>query len=72
MKRVHKEFPNLFEHIELSMDITACHLNGNKLRLEDLFNADEFNFSHDILGISMNINRETGKLNNCFVPRFSA
>ena len=56
---------------ELMMDIEAVHCNGNPLRLDALLSADEFNFSHDIVGIRNNLNRETGKLENCFVPRYS-
>jgi hypothetical protein len=58
--------------LALEMDITATHKNGNPLRLAELLAADEFNFWHDINGIQNNINRKTGKLENCFVPRFSA
>jgi len=58
--------------LSLNMDITACHCNGNKLRLNELLKADTYNFAHDICGIVGNINRETGKLENCFLPRFSA
>lgn len=57
--------------LSLGMDITACHCNGNPLRLSDLLNADDFDFLHDIFGITMHLNRETRKLENCFVPRFS-
>lgn len=53
------------------MNITACHANGNPLRLEDLLEADDFNFGHDISGIDHHINRNTGKLENHFRPRFS-
>lgn len=56
---------------DFSMDITACHCNGNPLRLADLLAADDFNFAHDINGIRRNLNRDTGKLMNCFSPRFS-
>jgi hypothetical protein len=54
-----------------TMDITACHLNGCPLKLEDLFKSDEENFLHDVCGISRHINRRTGKLLHCFLPRFS-
>ena len=54
------------------MDITATHANGNPLRLFDLAAADEFNFAHDVFGIRRHINRETGKLEDFFRPRFSA
>lgn len=55
----------------LHMDITACHKNGNPLKLEELLNVDDFNFCHDIVGIMNTIDRNTGKLTNCFVPRLS-
>jgi hypothetical protein len=65
------EIRNLVDSISLNMDITATHKNGNPLRLNDFLNADDFNFFHDIYGILNHLNRETGKLENCFSPRFS-
>jgi len=56
----------------LCMDITAAHCNGNKLDLERWLAADKFNFAHDLCGIVRHIDRETGKLTNCFLPRFTA
>ena len=53
------------------MDIEACHCNGNPLQLEELLNADDFNFVHDVWGIRKHINRNNGKLEDFFVPRFS-
>lgn len=57
--------------IDWMMDITATHANGNPLRLEALRDADDFNFMHDVYGISACLDRETGKLTKCFLPRFS-
>lgn len=57
--------------LNLTMDIEATHLNGCPLRLADLLAADRFNFVHDIVGISRHISRVTGKLQNCFVPRYA-
>jgi hypothetical protein len=54
------------------MDLTATHMNGCPLRLAELLNAPMFDFSHDVFGIRRHLNRETGKLENCFVPRFAA
>lgn len=54
-----------------SMDITACHANGNPLKLEELLNADDFNFSHDVFGIRRHIDRDTGELTGHFLPRYS-
>lgn len=57
--------------MELHMDIRATHSNGCHLRLADLLAADDFNFAHDVAGIVRHIDRETGKLGGCFVPRFA-
>lgn len=56
----------------LRMDLAACHANGCPLRLADLLGADDFNLAHDVYGIHRHINRETGKLDGHFLPRFSA
>ncbi len=60
-----------FTRTELEMDLTAVHLNICKLRLDELLNADEFNFAHDILGIRRHLNRQTCELERCFIPRFT-
>lgn len=73
-KRAEKFFKKQGYHktrLDIIMDITAVHYNGNPLRLCDLHDADDFNFNHDIAGIHKNLNRTTGNLENCFVPRFS-
>ena len=59
-----------FDRMTMHMDITACHANGNALRLEDLRDAPDFDFLHDVLGIRRHIDRRTGKLGDCFVPRY--
>lgn len=56
----------------LVMDLTACHANGCNLRLDEMLKADDFNFAHDIYGIRRHIDRSTGKLGDCFLPRFAA
>src|SRR3546814_9284171 len=56
----------------LEMDLAACHANGNRLRLDDLAKADDFNLLHDVVGIHRHLDRETGKLMDHFVPRFTA
>jgi len=60
-----------FELLSIEMDILACHANGNPLLLQKLLEADEYEFTHDILGIQKHINRTTGKLEGIFSPRFS-
>lgn len=54
------------------MDIVACHLNGCPLDLARLAVADDFNLLHDVCGIGNNINHRTGRLENCFLPRYAA
>lgn len=54
------------------MDFTACHANGNPLRLEALLEANDFNFMHDAFGICRHLDRSTGELTGFFSPRFSA
>ena len=59
------------DEIDLMMDLEAVHCNGVPLRLEDLLAADDFNLVHDVSGISARIDRRTGKLTRCFLPRFA-
>lgn len=56
---------------DATMDINAVHSNGTPLRLEELLEADNFNFNHDVFGIRRHLDRSTGQLGNCFVPRFA-
>jgi len=51
------------------MDLTACHSCGCPLDFEKLSRFPEPDFWHDISGINSNLDRDTGKLRNCFVPR---
>ena len=60
-----------YSQMDAVMDIEACHNNGCTLKLSELLEADDFNFAHDIFGIRRHINRNTGKLEHCFLPRFS-
>lgn len=34
--------------------------------------ADDANFGHDMLGIRQHLNRKTGEIEGCFVPRFAS
>lgn len=52
------------------MDLGAVHAH-TPLRLQDLADADDFNFGHDMSGIANLIDRRTGKLTRSFVPRFA-
>ena len=56
--------------LDMIMDIEAAN-NDIPLKLNDLLMADNLNFNHDIIGICNNINRQTKKLDNYFVPRYA-
>jgi len=60
-----------YSQMDAVMDIDACHSNGNPLKLRELLEADDSNFAHDVFGIRAHIDRSTGKLNDCFIPRYS-
>lgn len=61
------------DRMSLYMDLTACHANGCPLKLRELLEAvEDYSFAHDVFGISRHIDRKTGKLTDCFLPRYSA
>lgn len=54
------------------MDLVATHCNGCPLDLQRLFEtADDGEFGHDVFGIRAHLDRETGRLTGCFMPRFA-
>lgn len=58
---------------DVLMDLQAVHaVHG--LRLDDMLECagseDNFSFWHDVYGIGRHLNRTTGELTNCFLPRF--
>lgn len=57
--------------LDAEMDIAATAYFV-PLRLTELRDADDFNFIHDLGGIRGHLNRETGLLENFFLPRFAA
>jgi hypothetical protein len=60
-----------YELRDCQMDLTAVHCNGTPLRLAELLAADDANFAHDVFGIRRFLDRDTGALTGCFVPRFA-
>jgi hypothetical protein len=73
-KRAYTDFGCYLSLMEAVLDLEATHSNGNRLRLPELLeaaNKQTSDYVHDILGIYNNIDRRTGKLKNCFQPRFT-
>jgi hypothetical protein len=54
---------------DAEMDLLATHANGCPLDFEKLVGFDDFNFAHDVFGIRRHLERETGQLLHCFLPR---
>lgn len=69
-KRANEAVPDL-NRWSLEMDIIATHICGCPLKLTELLEADNGNFFYDILGIRQHIDRDTGELQNCFLPRYA-
>lgn len=57
--------------LDFEMDIKACHLNGCPLDLDSLYVAKDGDFGHDVFGIRAHLDRNTGQLTGCFVPRYA-
>ena len=53
----------------LVMDLTAAHANGCPMDFAKLLDAPAADFAHDVYGIARHINRTTGTLEDCFLPR---
>lgn len=61
---------NYRDKLSMTMDIDATNENY-PLKLQELLEAEDFNFYHDLIGIGNNLNRKTKKLENCFLPRYT-
>ena len=59
------------DRLSLVMDLEATHAVCCPLRLNDLLNATDSDFVHDIVGIHSHLDRDTGELSGCFVPRYA-
>lgn len=62
------------DKLTIIMDLTACHLGGCRLKLREMAAASPeraFDLLHDVYGINRHIDRETGELRDCFLPRFA-
>ncbi len=59
------------ERRTIMLDLISCHFNAQKLRLDELLAADDFNFIHDVGGINKNLDPLSLELKNCFRPRFA-
>lgn len=54
----------------IAIDLVMAH-RMQPLDLELLLKADDGNFAHDVFGIMRHIDRNSGAMRDCFVPRFA-
>lgn len=60
------------EYVQLvEMDIECAYKFLGVVDLGRLLDFDDFNFAHDVFGIQQHIDRGTGELAHCFLPRCS-
>jgi hypothetical protein len=57
-----------YDYTDAAMDLDAAN-EDCPLDFKALLGFDDANFGHDVFGIRRHLNRETLKLENCFVPR---
>lgn len=69
--RMFKEHGVKRDRLSIRMDLEATAAKI-PLRLAELVEADDFNFAHDLGGIARHLNRQTGEMEDCFIPRFAA
>jgi hypothetical protein len=65
---VKASYPKSRGHFEMDMAATEA---VNPMDWQRMADSDEFNICHDVFGILNCLNRETGRLENLFLPRFS-
>lgn len=58
-----------YDYRDACMDLDACHSNGCPLDLQKLLDVPDADFGHDAFGIRRHINRRSGQLEDCFLPR---
>lgn len=55
--------------LSLMMDLSAVKAQGCSIDFETLLNFEIPDFAHDICGIIRHMDRTTGLLTDCFLPR---
>ena len=56
--------------LDLMMDLSATHALL-PIDLVGLAEAEDYDLSHDVCGIVRHLDRETGVMGDCFVPRYA-
>lgn len=69
--RVEKVIGKQLNRATFLLDMAAVQKQCPLNLVELAFNDDIASVAHDILGIRRHINRDTGQLEGCFIPRFA-
>lgn len=70
LDRIWKMGQDYASKLTIMMDLQAAHA-ACPIDLQKLLEADDMNFLHDITGIARHIDRRSGELKDCFVPRYA-
>jgi hypothetical protein len=65
---LYREFGLQDNKLTVTMDLEFAH-HAVTIDLPGLLAADNETFAHDVFGIRRHINRKTGQLEGCFLPR---
>jgi len=69
--RIARAFKVRYPLIDAQLDLTVTHTHGCALDFAGLLAARDSDFAHDVFGINAHLDRRTGELKDCFVPRFA-
>jgi hypothetical protein len=58
------------EKTAILMDVMLTHYTIG-LKLEEMVNGPQYDFVHDMMGIQKHLDRQTGAMLDCFLPRFA-
>jgi len=66
-----KKYAITWDWQTILMDVEVTHCNGCPLNLAALADAPDGDFIHDLFGIRRHLDRNTGTLGGCFLPRYA-
>jgi len=71
IRQIAKRAGEHLDSIETFIQVATCHTGPCPLKLQELLEADDLNFIHDICGIKRNLDTQKGELLDCFLPRYA-
>lgn len=71
LEALHRDREDRRDLMSIVMDFCALQNSSTPVDLQRLLEADDGNFAHDAFGIARHLDRDTGELTDCFLPRFT-